>query len=149
MKVCRMCGEEKPFTKFHKRKDSKDGLQLKCKPCMLNHNKKYHEKHRKESNDYQKKYRNTDIGKQNMEKWKNKWGSGVYGIYENGVCLYIGESQILTRRIAKHKSYNSQMSEKLKTHFNWIIGIIEQTDNHQEREKFYINKLKPLYNDRM
>lgn len=33
MKVCRTCGESKPFSAFHKRAASKDGLQAKCKEC--------------------------------------------------------------------------------------------------------------------
>ncbi len=33
MKTCNKCGEEKPFTEFSKRKDTRDGLNYKCKAC--------------------------------------------------------------------------------------------------------------------
>jgi hypothetical protein len=33
MKTCNKCGEEKPFTDFSKRKDTRDGLNYKCKAC--------------------------------------------------------------------------------------------------------------------
>jgi hypothetical protein len=32
-KICRKCGETKPFSDFHKDRNSKDGLQSRCKPC--------------------------------------------------------------------------------------------------------------------
>ncbi len=35
MKICTMCGHEKPDTEFHKRAASKDGLRSVCKPCNL------------------------------------------------------------------------------------------------------------------
>lgn len=32
-KVCSCCGEEKPSSEFHKRKDTPTGLRGKCKEC--------------------------------------------------------------------------------------------------------------------
>lgn len=34
MKSCTLCGTEKSFTEFAKRKDQKDGLHFWCKPCL-------------------------------------------------------------------------------------------------------------------
>lgn len=81
---------------------------------------------------------------------------GVYALYDKGECLYVGESSWLNHRLYLHKSYtrkpsNSKTHRKLyetlhEKHPNFICGIIEETPNHKEREQFYINKLKPLYN---
>ena len=105
-----------------------------------------------------KKWRNNNPSKQKKLsiKWQFKEGCGVYGIFENGVCLYVGESTALTRRISIHNSLiknpessgykRKHLYYNLQQHTNYVIGILEQTDNHKEREQFYINKLKPMYN---
>tara|TARA_B110000503_G_scaffold40518_1_gene66582 strand:+ start:521 stop:856 length:336 start_codon:yes stop_codon:yes gene_type:complete len=67
---------------------------------------------------------------------------GVYGIFEYGECLYIGESKRLNNRISKQKTINPNLSN----HPAYIIGIIEECDNHLEKEKYYINQYKPKYN---
>ena len=35
MKTCRSCNTKKSLTEFHKRKNSSDGYQHYCKPCMV------------------------------------------------------------------------------------------------------------------
>ena len=32
-KLCTKCGESKPLSEFHKKKDNKDGLRAQCKKC--------------------------------------------------------------------------------------------------------------------
>jgi len=132
VKTCRKCYIEKPYTEFHKGKRNPDGYQPYCKPCGY-------------------KIRN----KSSKKQW-NKWGSGVYGIFENGECLYIGESSTLYRRLIQHKTginnpknykFHTNLYKKLQTHNYLIFGIIEETDNHVEREKFYIDMYKPVYNN--
>ena len=89
-----------------------------------------------------------------IKKCSNKWGSGVYGIFENGICLYVGESIELYKRIIFHKtvvkrpetSTTPKLYEALQQHNHLIYGIIEQCDNHKEKEQYYINQLKPKYN---
>ena len=116
---------------FYKEKTAKDNLNSWCKTCYK---------------EYTKLKRKTLEFKQQQEKYVNKWGSGVYGIFENGICLYVGESKILAKRFTEHNSYNSAIAQYLKKHSNYVIGILEQTKNHLEKEKYYINKLKPKYN---
>ncbi len=91
---------------------------------------------------------------ENTNKWRNKI-QGVYGIYEGNECLYVGESSQVKARISFHKSAikNPQWCpqkfdfyKKLQQHLNLSFKILEETDNHLEREKYYINKLKPKYN---
>lgn len=38
-KTCTECGEEKPLSGFHKRADSRDGLQSSCKTCRSSYKK--------------------------------------------------------------------------------------------------------------
>ena len=134
-KACNECKVEKPFTSeyFSINKRIKSGLDGRCKNC---------------------KYKTT-------KKWlKNPLNRkpGVYGMFENGICLYVGESKDIPRRLSQHKSwiknpkltlkqnnYRYKFYESLSKH-NIIFKILEKTDNHVEREQYYINKFKPIYN---
>ena len=107
---------------------------------------------------YSSQYRISN--KKYLNDLSKSWGTskkGVYAIFENGKCLHVGESSWLKQRISSHKTYtkNPKSSPKSqrglyeilnKNHPLFVIGILEQTDNHKEREQFYINNLKPLYN---
>lgn len=132
MKTCRDCNIEKPYTEFYKGKRNPDGYQSYCKPCGYKRRGKY------------------------TKKERHKWGSGVYGIFENGISLYIGESTTLYRRITNHKNginypnhypNHFNLYKNLQNHPNAVFGIIEETNNHVERERFYIDMYKPLYNN--
>ncbi len=46
-KQCSICKKTKEASCFHKRSKSKDGLRPWCKPCVSEHDKKRHEKHKK------------------------------------------------------------------------------------------------------
>lgn len=158
MKTCSKCKNEYPSTLeyFNNNPRVKNGFQSYCKPCLK---------------DYNKKYSKTDKCKQSVKNWSknnlNKMdiynrnfmksaGQGVYGIYENGVCLYIGSSKRLKQRFVEHKAGIEKLScskiwipfyETLRKNHNYIImGTLEQTDNYKERESFYINTYQPLYN---
>ena len=147
-KKCKKCQENKPATLeyFYKSKQTKDGLNSYCKTCR-----------RSSSLVGMKKYQKTEKGKSINKKyqylWKNKI-SGVYGIFENDICLYVGESKQINQRISMHKSrYKStkdviqkELYENLRQHDHIEFRILEETDNHLEREKYYINKFKPYYN---
>ena len=167
MKQCRKCGEEKPLTEYYKRKASKDGYANWCKSCSYEYNKKWEKtpkgklthklnskkayykvkdtlKFKNRINNY--KANNKDKKAILVNKWRNSWGSGVYGVFSNGECLYIGESTKLKCRINSHKSYSTHIAECLKQHDCWFIGILEQCDNHKEREQYYIDMYSPIYN---
>jgi len=86
---------------------------------------------------------------------QNKAGSGVYEIHENGVSLYIGSSRTLNRRIWNHKSYIKNPSTAqpsvaylypLLQQHSCEFRILETCDDYKEKEKYYINQLKPKYN---
>ena len=106
---------------------------------------------------YQREYDKTNRQcKREQIKAKATEVQGVYALYDNGECLYVGESSWLNHRLYLHKSY-TRKPDRNKTHRklyeilhekhpNFICGIVEETPNHKEREKFYINQLKPKYN---
>jgi len=104
----------------------------------------------------QRRKNNPRKAKEYVQRYANK-KQGVYGIFSNQICLYVGESSQLLKRINEHKSRiknpemvtwksEKQRYYKIKTHSNITIQILEETENHKERELYYINKLKPIYN---
>ena len=146
-KICNQCKEDISLSNFYKCQKAPDGYQWKCKQCQYT------------------QHRENGIGKKWYQKYKPqiikhnreyaKQGKGVYGIFSNGVCLYIGESGGLIGRLNWHKSnINSPGLDKptkwrydaISKHSNIVMGIIEETLNHKEQEQYYINKLNPLYN---
>jgi hypothetical protein len=93
----------------------------------------------------------------NTLRKNNSWRlglKGVYGIFENQECLYVGESKQIRRRISDHKNGIKNPKNKLQSplwinlgqYSNLEFKIIEETPNHKEREQYWINKLKPKYN---
>ena len=171
MKTCKKCKVEKSLTNFSKRTIAEDGLSLYCKECDSKAHKKYSEenpfkvkqsrhkaykKHYFENPGYYDYVNKAPNRLKITNKWKNSWGSGVYGIFSEGKALYIGETTQLKKRITEHisyiknpsinKSYLQEMYWEISNKKNYIIGIIEETPNHKERELHYINQLKPLYN---
>ena len=144
-KICNQCKEDLPIKNFYKAKSAPDGYQWACKQCQ-------HKTTKLANKNWYQKYK-LQIIKHNKEYAEQ--GKGVYGIFSNGVCLYIGESGGLVGRLNWHKSnINSPGLDKTKKwrydaiskHSNIVMGIIEETLNHKKRESYWINKLNPLYN---
>ena len=81
MKVCKVCGQEKPLSEFYKRKDTKDGHRNKCKSCEKEKSKHYYldnkEKIREKKKDYhqEKKEKRKQYNLDNSEKI-NEWRRG-------------------------------------------------------------------------
>ena len=114
----------------------------KCNPCRTNTTKKWQ--------------------KENWERWQQKFNEyinakqGVYGIFSGDKCLYVGQSKVLNSRTNRHRNYfntenkrghhQPKLYEKLDKYENKEIRILEECTNHKEREKYWINKLRPLFN---
>jgi hypothetical protein len=136
MKECSKCHETKELTEFYKN-------QNQCKICRCEYNKHWY-KTPKGKSTYTK----------NARKWKTKL-QGVYGIYTDGECVYVGESKRLNDRMSSHRTlsrnysyarpYFQPLYQYLST-VDFTIKILEETPNHKEREQYWINKLKPKYN---
>jgi hypothetical protein len=141
MKTCTKCKETKALTEFYKHRSGKYGVDSTCKICIK------HQATNWQINNPEKSY----ITKRKYHKKIQ----GVYSIYENLECLYVGESNQLTHRINIHKSLinnpessrtQKELYYKLQQHSNLEFKILEETPNHKEREQYWINKLKPKYN---
>lgn len=81
--------------------------------------------------------------------------TGVYGLWENGECLYIGSTTRMYKRWMEHRTKSNnpdkypkmgKIYHKLAKHPSSIIGMIEECDNYKEREMYYIHKIHPKYN---
>jgi len=186
MKQCSKCKTEYPATTeyFYRNKQAKDGFQSSCKPCKNKQNGKWRDNNKDYMREYyienkekfiystfddekkdkirynNRKYSKSLKGKQSRNRWKSKLGKGVYGIFEKGLCLYVGESSEINKRLTFHNLLTKNpeyaktegkilLYKSLQNHPYRIMGILEETENHKEREKYYINKYQPLYNNKI
>lgn len=84
--------------------------------------------------------------------------SGVYSITNNVTGeLYIGSSKDIKKRWVSHKSLSAHKRQpnvklyKAMAQYgcdNFTFEVIEETTNLREREQYWIEYLKPVYNDR-
>lgn len=84
--------------------------------------------------------------------------SGLYKITNNITGdFYIGSSKDIKERFAKHKCIstwkqwpNLRMYQDMTKYGldNFTFEIIEETDNLREREQYWIEQLRPIYNDK-
>ena len=82
--------------------------------------------------------------------------SGVYKITNNITgYFYIGSSKNIEKRWASHKcpstwkKYPNVKLYKAMAQYgrdNFVFEIIEKTDNLKDREQYWIDRLKPIYN---
>jgi hypothetical protein len=159
-KCCTKCSVEKPLTEFSKTKNvrMKDGFQAWCKMCLKSyylHNKEKWKTRDKYNEQW--KINNPEKTKKHVKNWKYKI-SGIYEWYENDICLYVGQSIQLNGRIQIHKSLlknpsiapesQAYLYPLLRQHQNPQIRIIEECSSEilLEREQYYIDTKKPLYN---
>lgn len=157
MKTCSKCSIKKLLTEFYKDKTKRDGLHSNCKEC----NKLSVKNFRILNPDYDKNYCliNAKVKNLKTKQWANSI-QGVYEIYSNKICLYVGQSKQLKNRISEHKTHIKsktlstklrafQLYNSLRTHINVSIRVIEECsqDILLEREQHYIDTKKPLYNN--
>lgn len=159
MKICSKCNTEKPYTEFRKHSTTKDGFQSRCKICVGKASKKWYKEKGKTNNaSYGRKWRqeNKQKAKELLYDWKYKY-KGVYGVFENGECLYVGRSKGINGRICQHKSFiknpescpksHKKLYYKLQQHNHLVFGILEECENHKEREQHFIDMYNPMYNN--
>ena len=146
MKICRICNETKPLTEFYKKTDGY--YNYACKPCHNSKVLKY-----RESKEGQK------VFKKAIEKYQTKL-SVVYEIVDDlNVCLYIGKSKRFLIRKGLHKRRIESEEQSNKSKQSYLYPLLRQHQNPQiriveecppevliEREKYYIDTKKPLYN---
>jgi hypothetical protein len=90
MKKCNKCQETKELTEFYKHRSGKYGVDSTCKICIKSQAKQWQIDNPEKSYATKRKYA--------------KKIQGVYAIYENNKCLYVGESNQVIFRTHIHKS---------------------------------------------
>ena len=99
VKQCNKCSETKSLTEFYKNPNVRDGRQGHCKKC------------------------HSIMLRKPQSNYRNKMKSGVYGLFSNETCLYVGESSKLTERISQHKSNLTTLH--LHNHKNLYKNLID------------------------
>ncbi len=119
-KKCSKCKEDKNLTDFHKNKSKKDGLQIYCKPCMIQSTTKYIQSDAGKAT--QKKYYTSEIGKVHRRAREKKYNKTAKGIANN-------KKQCSKRWYADHE--HSKL--KLRARNAGVpLGVLKQI---QERDK--------------
>lgn len=160
MKQCTKCNVKKPLAEFSKHKLTKGGFQSNCKVCKNKTAKNKYFNNPEKAKLAVKNYRhdNPEKVKQAIKKWQTS-KQGIYEWYEGKTSLYVGKSKGLNNRINNHKwlfknpesskkSKHAQLYDSLRTHPNASIRVLEECVQEVllEREQYYIDILKPLYN---
>lgn len=77
----------------------------------------------------------------------------IYALMDGITCLYVGRTeQELKERDRHHKgNWNVTCSRYIPKDMEWTIELIEECEDNvkQQRERYYIELLEPLYNERM
>lgn len=142
-KCCSKCNEVKPVSEFGKHKTGKFGVNSYCKLCGKAHTRNWVKN-------------NPEKQKNSFKNWRHK-KQGIYGWFDGDISLYIGQSKQLNHRMSSHKQWFNNPSlvplQKefyitLNKHVNASIRVIEECSPEVllEREQYYIDTLKPLYN---
>lgn len=136
MKKCNTCKETKDFSEFSKRKDSKDGLQCRCKACNKQTNKRY----RDNNKDYFAKYRQ-DNKDYYAELNKQRILSAIPCVYriqsKTSGLYYIGSTTApLCDRVSNHFSKRTCIESPFtgKDKSNWEIQQLCTGTKEEVRE---------------
>ena len=117
MKTCRACHEEKPFTEFYRRKDSRDGYQYECKSCHNVRLKAWYVDHREEAKARTKGWNaeHPEIRRAVMRSYReeHKEASRVYDREYKGTHQERGKL-LASLWYAKHKEENNASCRRWK-----------------------------------
>jgi len=107
-------------------------------------------------NKHKLKYQRSAKGKASTKRWIDSQPKGIYGIFHNDDCLYIGKSNQISNRFSKHISYlkNPNSAPKSKQPFYKHLQqydyleyrIIKETTDYSI-EKDYISQYSPSWNN--
>ena len=174
MKKCTKCQQTKELTEFYKNKRGKFGRDSRCSVCARKVIYKWQDENKEHIRELQKNWRennkeymlnkalewnklNPEKFKANNEKYKNRI-SGVYQIInKKNECLYVGQSKSFNSRKNTHMTFwrnpdadkqHPSLYKNLNKEGEIKILLIEECSKEilLEREKYWIEKLKPKYN---
>jgi len=160
-KTCSKCIIEKPLEQFSRNKNSKDGLQNKCKACVREYDKNYRnenkeklkEKIKNQRKENKEKFRDWEKNKYNKHKNKILERSKKYreehkeAISERGKKYYEENKEKIIERIKKYeKENNEKISEKRKKYYQENKEAInERNKKYREENRESLNEWKNKY----
>ena len=145
MKKCNKCLVVKDVSEFSKQSSRKDGLQDQCKVCK----KKQADKWRQDNPDYLTTYWNTHKEVRKKQRIANKIYKakikGVYGIFENGECLYIGRSNVFNSRKTNHHHFFNNPQKSQNKWWEDFYTKLNQNHKHSIQELLSYRNLNTSY----
>jgi len=75
----------------------------------------------------------------------------IYALKCEELVLYVGQTVDMRKRISKHKSKGNECgSADIPKDMDWYMEVLDNVNTKHEatqKEQFYYDKLKPLYNN--
>ena len=110
MKTCKICGEEKPLNEYHKKKDTKDGHDSRCKKCKSEKAKDYYSENKDKILECQKEYHSENRDK-SLERSKKYYYENKDKISEKKKEYYFENRD---KRLEQMKDYYHENRERKK-----------------------------------
>ena len=144
---CTKCFKFKPWSSYNKSKSGKNGHYSQCKECTNTLNKKWRDKAIKDGYFVNYYKNNAEKIKSIVVKHLDNQPGGVY-LISTTIGRYVGQSQNMTHRVCDHMIPSNFKSPVTKENFiEWeVLEYIEDKEYRLQRERYYINKLKPELN---
>ena len=145
-KICTKCSKELPITDYYtiKSKTQREYTYSYCKKCHYSKLTKHTAKRWRKDN---KKRWYADVKKAQQAMF-DRQREGVY-LLVTTKGLYIGQTDKYKHRIHQHKhsQFKGNMKHKgAKVLFHYLLEEIYDKQERLEREKFWIDKLRPALN---
>ena len=71
----------------------------------------------------------------------------IYALIDSGLVLYVGKTIDIKERERQHRGgRDSSGSRDIPKYFDWVMIQLEECDIWTHRERFWYDKLNPLYN---
>lgn len=130
IKVCKKCGEDLLINKFHKQKNSKDGLYPYCKECRKEYRKQdrnkdkvreYNKQYRKDNKDTIEQYREDNKESMKCYKERNKYSENEYHRQyrkEHPEKRCIENQKRRSKKLLLPSTLTNKQWENIKLHFS-------------------------------
>jgi len=131
-KKCSKCGETKPLSEFHQRKNSKDGHQGWCKSCAITNSVAYHKANPERKIAYDK---TTSLRKYGLKPVDYALILGSQG----NVCLICGRSPGNIRFAVDHNHETGEVRGILCSSCNTALGFMKDNPDLLRRAADYLD----------
>lgn len=132
MKICTICGIEKPESEFYKSKRNKEGLNPHCKTCHNNINKKWRESHTDEVADRKLKWSNAN--KDRVKVQTRNWYR-IHRAEQNAKCkLRRKLNHLKINEYERNRKKNNPLL-KLTCNLRTLIGMCFKKNGYSKKSK--------------